>query len=197
MSAITIDSEGIAGPGGKLPVNPGDEAACKFLMMIEGECLGLGPGAAARKYGYSRQRYHQLRTLYKKEGLIALHSEKRGPKGATRRTDALVCEVIRHRFLDPKASAEVIAQKLRQSGWSISARSVQRTLSEYGLEKKLYQRPTPALTVETQRTRRIVCPEAADPLSLDGLHRAPASQPGPPAPRLRPLSGPSSGLGPA
>jgi hypothetical protein len=136
MGAITIDAGAIVGPGGSLPVRPEDETARKFLMIIEGECLGLGPGAAARKYGYTRQRYHQLRALYRGKGLAALHSDKRGPKGATRRTDESVRQVIRHRFLDPKASAEVIAQKLRQTGWALSARSVQRTISEYGLQKK-------------------------------------------------------------
>ena len=44
--------------------------------------------------------------------------------------------MIRHRFLDPDASAEVIAQKLCQSGWEISIRSVQRVIEEFGLQKK-------------------------------------------------------------
>ncbi len=136
MSAITLDTGAISGPSGSLPVLPGDETARKFLMIIEGECLGLGPSAAAQKYGYSRQRYHQVRDLYRQGGVGALRNDKRGPKGATRRTDESVRQVIRHRFLDPKASAEVIAQKLRQTGWAMSARSVQRTISEYGLQKK-------------------------------------------------------------
>jgi hypothetical protein len=136
MGTITFGAHTIVGRGGTLPVRPEHETARKFLMLIEGECLGLGPGAAAQKYGYTRQRYHQLRALYREKGLTALHNEKRGPKGATRRTDESVRQVIRHRFLDPKASAEVIAQKLRQTGWALSARSVQRTISEYGLQKK-------------------------------------------------------------
>jgi hypothetical protein len=48
----------------------------------------------------------------------------------------VVRQVIRHRFLDPEASAEVIAQKLCQSGWEISIRSVQRVIEEFGLQKK-------------------------------------------------------------
>lgn len=141
MCAITIDADAISGPGGSLPVLPGDETARKFLMIIEGECLGLGPSAAGSKYGYSRQRYHQLRDLYRKGGVGALRNDKRGPKHATRRTDESVRQVIRHRFLDPKASVEVIAQKLRQTGWPMSARSVQRTISEYGLQKKTPRAP--------------------------------------------------------
>jgi site-specific recombinase XerC len=33
-------------------------------------------------------------------------------------------------------SVEVIAQKLNQNGYTIAARSVQRVISEYGLQKK-------------------------------------------------------------
>ena len=44
--------------------------------------------------------------------------------------------VIRHRFLDAEASAEVIAQKLRQQGNPISQRSVERIIADYGLQKK-------------------------------------------------------------
>jgi len=61
---------------------------------------------------------------------------KRGPKTHYRRTAEVVRQVIRHRFLDADASPEVIAQKLCQSGWEISIRSVQRVIEEYGLQKK-------------------------------------------------------------
>jgi hypothetical protein len=44
--------------------------------------------------------------------------------------------VIRHRFLDPDATVDVIAQKLRQAGFSVSVRSVVRVIEEYGLQKK-------------------------------------------------------------
>ena len=70
-----------------------------------------------------------------------LLSQKRGPKHNYRRTDEVIRQVIRHRFLDPDASAEVIAQKLRQCGLSISTRSVERVIEQFGLQKK-----TPSLS---------------------------------------------------
>ena len=73
---------------------------------------------------------------YCEQGSAALRSKHRGPKRNYRRTDELVRQVIRHRFLDPGASAEVIAQKLRQTGFSISTRSVERVIADYGLQKK-------------------------------------------------------------
>ena len=42
------------------------------------------------------------------------------------------------RFLDPEANSEVITQKLKQFGYSISQRSVERIIGEYGLQKKGY-----------------------------------------------------------
>jgi hypothetical protein len=47
-----------------------------------------------------------------------------------------VRQVIRHRFLDPDASAAVIAQKLTQASFTISVRSVDRIIEDFGLQKK-------------------------------------------------------------
>jgi len=104
------------GSGGSLTVRDDDEITRKLSMLMEGECEGLGPLQAARKFGYSKQRYFQLRAAFVEFGAAALQSRKRGPKTHYRRTAEVVRQVIRHRFLDPKASAEVIAQKLTQSG---------------------------------------------------------------------------------
>ena len=50
----------LLGLGGQLRVPDGDEITRKLAMLIEGECGGLGPNKAAKKYGFSRQRYFQL-----------------------------------------------------------------------------------------------------------------------------------------
>jgi hypothetical protein len=41
---------------------------------------GLGSLLAAKKFGYSKQRYFQLRALFAAHGAAALQSQKRGPK---------------------------------------------------------------------------------------------------------------------
>jgi transposase len=124
------------GPAGTLSIDPDDEVARKLAMLIEGQCLGLGGAGAARKHGYCKQRYSQLLAAFRKGGTAALRSAPRGPKRNYRRTHELVRQVIRHRFLHPDASVEVIAQKLRQGGFEISNRSVRRVIDEYGLQKK-------------------------------------------------------------
>jgi transposase len=136
MAQFDLKKHALVGSSGRLDVPKDDEITRKLLMLVEGECEGLGPLQAAEKFGYSKQRYFQLRAAFGERGAMALHSEKRGPKTHYRRTAEVVRQVIRHRFLDPDASAEVIAQKLVQSGFSISIRSVERVLAEYGLQKK-------------------------------------------------------------
>ena len=126
----------LQGPGGTLSVPEGDEITRKLAMLFEGQCEGLGPVAAARKFGYSKQRYYQLLQAFSERGALALLSRRRGPRTLYRRTDEVVRQVIRHRFLDPEASAAVIAQKLQQGGWTVSRRSVERIIEAYGLQKK-------------------------------------------------------------
>ena len=125
----------LVGSAGSLPIAPDDEVSRKLLMIFEGECEG-GPLEAARKFGFSKQRYFQLRNAFKSQGSQALLSHKRGPKAPSKRTDQAVRQVIRQRFLDPDVSADVIAQKLRQAGFTISTRSVERVIADFGLQKK-------------------------------------------------------------
>ena len=136
MVWFDFDHLSLVGSAGSLEVLNDDEITHKLAMLIEGDCEGLGPAQAAKKYQFSRQRYFQLRTAFRKEGALALLSQKRGPKHNYRRTDEVIRQVIRHRFLDPEASAGVIAQKLRQCGLTISTRSVERVIEQFGLQKK-------------------------------------------------------------
>ena len=139
MLEFVGDQAFLVGPKGSLDVRGDDEVTRKLAMLYEGECEGLGPKRAAAKFGYSDKRYFQLRKAFHIQGAIALKSRKRGPKGCYRRTDAVIRQVIRHRFLDPDASAGVIAQKLRQTSHTISTRSVERVIEDFGLQKKTPQ----------------------------------------------------------
>jgi len=148
MIEVSGDAMKLVGPKGSIAVKEDDEATLKLAMLFEGQCEGLGPTKAAQKYGYSRQRYYQVLDQFVEKGSDGLRSMKTGPKRNYRRTHEVVRQIIRYRFLDPDVSAEVIAQKLNQSGHGISVRSVERVISEYGLQKK-----TPSLS-STPRTGR-------------------------------------------
>src|SRR5437870_2391954 len=126
----------VIGPAGALPVAASDPQAARFLVLLEGECLESNITAVAQHYGFSRPRYYQLLEDYKTGGLPALEPQKTGPKSNYRRTDQAVRQVLRYRFLDPNASPEVITQKLCQTHFRISLRSVHRIIADYGLQKK-------------------------------------------------------------
>src|SRR5512136_3070781 len=141
MISLELFQQRIQSAFGSLPIADHDEITRKIAMLIDGECGSEGIDQAAAKFGFSRQRYFQLRTLFLKKGGQALLSSKRGPKRNYRRTQELVCQVIRHRFLDPEASTEVIAQKLRQCDFRISKRTVDRVINQFGLQKKTLSVP--------------------------------------------------------
>ena len=136
MITFSRDQSALVGEGGSLSVPADDAITFKLAMLLEGECGGLGPTAAARKYDYTKQRYLQLRARFLAQGALGLQDLPRGPKTDYRRTDELVRQVIRHRFLDPDTSVAVIAQKLQQAHYPISLRSVERVIADYGLQKE-------------------------------------------------------------
>ena len=126
----------LIGPRGSLAIAPDDQASLKLIMLLQGEGTEIGPGQAAKDLHYSKSRYYQIRDAFAQKGLEGLINHKTGPKGNYRRTPEVTKLVVRARFLDPDASAEVIASKLRQDGYPIAIRSVERIINEYGLQKK-------------------------------------------------------------
>jgi transposase len=136
MLEVLDSSAKLVGPAGSISFPDDDEITRKLAMLFEGQCEGLGPTQAARRFGFTKQRYFQLLKAFETHGALALQSKARGPKTNYRRTEEMVRQIIRQRFLDPDASAEVIAQKLKQAGHLISIRSVERVTSDFGLQKK-------------------------------------------------------------
>ena len=130
------DKSLLVGPHGTLPIHPDDHSSLKMAMLLQGECTAVGPTQAAKTFNFSKSRYYQIRNAFAQEGIAALIDKKTGPKRNYRRTSEFTKLVIRCRFLDPEASSEVIASKLRQDGHIIANRSVERIISDYGLQKK-------------------------------------------------------------
>jgi transposase len=116
-------------------IDENDSLGKKLAMLIEGHCT-IGVKAAIRKYGYTEQRYYQLLKRYHESGSLALVDKKTGSEKQPVRTKEVLNQIIRLRFLDPFADAAVISQKLNQLGYKVSKRSVERTITEFGLQKK-------------------------------------------------------------
>jgi hypothetical protein len=125
-----------SGQGGDLIIPEQDAVSYRLAMLIMGQCEGKCATYASNKFKFSRQRYYQLLDIFQEHGALGLTPGTRGPKSDYRRTAEIVRLVIRHRFLDPEASADVLTQKLRQLDHPISQRSVERIIADYGLQKK-------------------------------------------------------------
>ncbi len=125
-----------SGPNGSLKIADDDVVSRRLAMLIQGQCENSNVSQAAELFGYSRQRYYQLFHCFQKHGAMGLLPETPGPKSDYRRTEQIIRLVIRYRFLDPDCSVDVVAQKLRQQGHTISTRSVERIIADYGLQKK-------------------------------------------------------------
>lgn len=124
------------GTHGDICIKKDDKVARKLFMIIEGECMGVPNNKAAKKYGYCRQHYYITVNSFKENGIEGLEDKPFGPRSKHVRTEEVINRIIRYRFLDPDSSAAVITQKMRQSGFKVSQRSVERTITEYGLQKK-------------------------------------------------------------
>ncbi len=122
--------------GKDFSIKESDLVLKKFMMLYEGECT-IGVKEALKKYSYSEQQYYKLLREYNEKGIQALINKKRGVKKNFVRTKEVENQIIRLRFLDPFSSAKVISQKMNQMGYKVSIRSVERTITEYGLQKKL------------------------------------------------------------
>lgn len=122
-----------------LKISPTDSTAWKLMMLIDAATSKDETiEQISHRYGYTREHFYLIKKKYENKGSQALSDKAKGPKRNYKRTDEIEKQIIRHRFLDPDANSEVIAQKMNQTGHTISQRSVERTISEYGLQKKGY-----------------------------------------------------------
>ncbi|MBS0000329.1 MAG: helix-turn-helix domain containing protein [Cyclobacteriaceae bacterium] len=122
-----------------LDVNPEDPVLWKLSMILDAaQNKGQTIERIASKYGYTREYFYQVLDKLKSQGSQSLQDRPAGPKRNYKRTAEVTKQIIRHRFLDPEASCEVITQKMKQAGYIISQRSVERVVHEYGLQKKGY-----------------------------------------------------------
>lgn len=125
----------IRGPGGILPLRPDDEAAVDLVMLVEGETSGTSLDDVLRKYGRSRSTYYEKLRRFKEEGLSGLLAKPPGPRSAWRRPLEVVRFIVTSRLRQPSLTAADIAAELDRVGHSVSVRSVERTLSQFGLTR--------------------------------------------------------------
>ncbi len=132
---MKTDLHAIHGPGGILPLRGGDEAALDLLMLIEGETSGRPLDQVLTDFGRSRSTYYEKLRRFREEGLGGLLLRTPGPRTAWRRPIEVVRFIVRTRLRDPARSAQAIAGDLDRLGHPVSVRSVERTLTQFGLTR--------------------------------------------------------------
>jgi len=125
----------ISGPGGRLALRPDDEPAIDLVMLIQGETSGRQLDEVLQEYGRSRSTYYEKLRRFREQGLEGLLSRPPGPRSAWRRPLEVVRFIVTARIRDPERSAPAIAEDLARLGHQVSVRSVERTLTQFGLTR--------------------------------------------------------------
>lgn len=125
----------IKGPGGILPVRPEDDATVDLVMLIEGETSGRDLDEVLRQFGRSRSTYYEKLRRFRDAGLEGLLARPPGPRTPWRRPLEVVRYIVTTRLRHPDRSASAIAEELAGMGHTVSVRSVERTLSQFGLTR--------------------------------------------------------------
>jgi transposase len=125
----------IRGPGGRLPLRPEDAAALDLAMLIAGETSGDPLDAVLERFGRSRSTYYEKLKRFRERGVQGLLGEPPGPRSAWRRPLEVVRFIVTARLRDPERGAATIAEDLARVGHVVSVRSVERTLTQFGLTR--------------------------------------------------------------
>ncbi len=125
----------IRGPGGVLALRAEDEAALDLVMLIEGETSGRPLDDVLQQYGRSRSTYYEKLRRFRDGGLEGLLSRPPGPRSPWRRPLEVVRFIVTTRLRNPDRGASAIADDLLRLGHPVSVRSVERTLSQFGLTR--------------------------------------------------------------
>ena len=145
-----VPAHEIRGPGGVLPLRPEDEPAVDLVMLIEGETSGRPLDDVLREYGRSRSTYYEKLRRFRESGLEGLLSRPPGPRGPWRRPLEVVRFIFTTRIRHPDRAAGTIAEELARLGHSVSVRSVELTLTQFGLTRNVARGVRPTERVREQ-----------------------------------------------
>ena len=118
-----------------LPLRHDDEASTDLLMLIDGETSGRPLDDVLTEFGRSRSTYYEKLRRFRELGVEGLLMRPPGPRTSWRRPLEVVRFIVRARLNDPNRSAALIAGDLLRHGHAVSVRSVERTLSQFGLTR--------------------------------------------------------------
>jgi transposase len=138
---MSKEPHAIRGPAGTLPLRRDDEAGVDLLMLIDGETSGRPLDEVLHEFGRSRSTYYEKLRRFRQHGVEGLLLRPSGPRTAWRRPLEVVRFIVRVRLADPGRSAALIAGDLLRQGHAVSVRSVERTLTQFGLTRAAPRAP--------------------------------------------------------
>ena len=104
-------------------------------MLIAGETSGRPLEEILCEFGRSRSTYFEKLRQFREHGLAGLLPRSPGPQKPWRRSPSVVAQIVMCRLRDPGRSADAIAAELAQQNLHVSVRSIERTLTEFGLTR--------------------------------------------------------------
>ena len=116
-----------------MPIRPGDRAALDLAMLIAGETSGRPLDDVLAEFQRSRSTYFEKLRRFREHGLAGLLPRPTGPRQPWRRSLSVVAQIVNCRLRNPGCGVEVIAAELAHRHVHVSVRSIERTLSEFGL----------------------------------------------------------------
>jgi transposase len=106
-------------------------------MLIDGETSGRPLEEVLSEFGRSRSTYYEKLRRFREQGVEGLLERPPGPRSSWRRPLEVVRFIVKARLGRPDRSAALIAEDLQRHGHTVSVRSVERTLTQFGLTRNL------------------------------------------------------------
>jgi len=104
-------------------------------MLIEGETSGRPLEQVLVEFGRSRSTYYEKLRRFREQGIEGLLARPPGPRTPWRRPLEVVRFIVTTRLRHPDRGAAAITDDLLRLGHAVSVRTVERTLTQFGLTR--------------------------------------------------------------
>lgn len=110
--------------------DPRDLVLVKYEMLRAVRVDGRSVTEAARRFGFSRPAFYQIRKAWQEHGTPGLLPQRPGPRTAHKLNDEVLAVIDALLADDPKlSSADLAARLLNEPGLAVHPRSVERALA--------------------------------------------------------------------
>jgi transposase len=110
--------------------DPRDLVLVKYEMLRCVRVEGCSVTEAARRFGFSRPAFYQIRTAWQQHGMPGLLPQRPGPRTAHKLNDEVLAVIDTLLADDPKlSSAELAGRLLDEPGLAVHPRSIERALA--------------------------------------------------------------------